>query len=213
MDRRTGWTRFAPLMVGMLVLLVFGWTSVASARRGGERADRESWRGERADREAEGEAREPQRAEKKAAGERLRGTASSVIGPEGGTLWVSYRGGRGGKDDVEVQFIVPKNALTEPQDISVTLTVDTEDLSYIMVTFTPSGLNFKLPAKLKIKLGKDLIEGIGYESMVGLHRSKRSDDDGELVEVVPLIIQPGDIYTEVQMNVPGFSRYSLGPGD
>ena len=46
--------------------------------------------------------------------------------------------------------------------------------------------------------------------MVGLHHSKKKDGDGELVEEMPLTIEPGRLGVEVRMHVPGFSRYSLG---
>ena len=183
------------------------------AAREAERAAKLAVREEqKAAREAERAAREAERAAKKAARELLRGTDSKLIGPEGGRLMVSYLGGRGGKDNVQVQFVVPRNALPAPEEISMTLEVDTQDMSYLKLTFTPSGLNFDIPALLKIRMGRDMAEGLGFQSMVGLHAKKRpklprgddddgddddgddddgdDDDDYEVDDEVPLVIDP-----------------------
>ena len=257
MNKLTGWTRFAPLMVGVVALLVLSWTPVASAGKAEDRVARiaarqeqmaarqaeraakiaareeqkaaraakwaeqiaaweaeqaalkAAWEAERVGREEQQAAKRAERAAKRVARDLLRGTDSKMIGPEGGTLMVSYRGGRGGKDNVRARFTVPRNALPAPVEISMTLEVDTQDLSYVKVIFGPSGLKFDIPAQLKVKLGRDVAKGIGYQSMVGLHHSKKPDDAGELVEEVPLTIEPGWLDVEVQMQVPGFSRYSL----
>ena len=268
MNNRLRWTRFAPLMIGVLTLLVLGWTPMASAGRAEDRAARIAAQEEQkaareaeraakiaareaeraakqaareaeqaareaeraakqAAREAEQAAREAERAAKKATRELLRGTDSQFIGPEGGRLMVRYLGGKGGKDNVQAKFIVPRNALAAPTEISMTLEVDTQDMSYVKLIFTPSGLKFDIPAILKIKLGKDMAELLGFQSMVGLHAKKRpkpvgggddddddgddddDDDDYEVDGEVPLTIEPEHYYVEVEMLVPGFSRYSL----
>ena len=233
MDKRRIWTQFGPLMVGILALLVFGLAPMASAgkaedraalraerkaaraalraerkaARAAEQAEEAQEQAEEAQEQAE-EAQEP--AGKPVASELIRGTTSAWIGSEGGSLKIHYKGGQGGQDDVRVQFIVPENALAVPKEITMALELDTQDLSHLTLIFAPSGLDFLVPAKLMIKMGKDVAKGLGYQSMVGLHISKDANTDGELVETVPLVITPSGKAIEVLMEVPGFSRYSLG---
>jgi len=83
-------------------------------------------------------------------------------------------------------------------------------LSSLTVAFAPAGLEFDIPAELKIKLGKEIAEELGYQSMIGLHQSTDPATNGELVEVIPLTIDPGRQWVEVWLEVSGFSRYSVG---
>lgn len=133
---------------------------------------------------------------------------SGSFGPEGGTLKVGDKLGPGGKDDVRVLFIVPEGSLSpEASPVFITMSLEvSEDLSQMTLNFGPSGTEFNPPAKLKIKLGKETAEALGFQSMIGLHFS------GDKVDEIPLRIEPGRKDVEVFLKVPGFSRYSLGGG-
>ena len=221
-DKRMGWKRFGVLMASVVFLLVIGWAPDASA---GWKAERGSWTANWEETKAAREAAweqwieswqealnewEENRAANIENYNMKRGTDSATIGPDGGMLMVSYRGGLGGKDNVRVQFTVPRNALAADAEISMTLELDTEDLSDLTVVFAPAGLEFDIPAELKIRLGKEIAEDLGYQSIVGLHISEDPNSNGDLEEIVPLTIDPGRRKIDVYLEVNGFSRYSLG---
>jgi len=140
----------------------------------------------------------PQGAAKQLAGASETLVASGVIGSKGGKLEVEDKGKRGGKDDLKVTFSVPGKALEK--DVKITMRVSGRYLSELMVAFEPSGLVFLKDAKLKIKLGKDLID-LDMKKMTGEHHY----EDGHSEEA-ELKIDRGNI----TVRIPGFSRYSLG---
>ena len=131
-------------------------------------------------------------------------SAKKKIGKRGGSLKVDLRNERGGQDDIKVKFTVPKDALEENEEISMTVTGTT--LSDLVIVFTPSGLIFREDARLDIKLGKDLVD-LELDELVVAH----TDVNGT-VTLFGLVVKEDD-EVEISIRVPGFSRYSLGGGE
>ena len=122
------------------------------------------------------------------------------IGKRGGRLEVEDRGGPGGKDDLKITFTVPRNALDDEEEI--TMRVYGRYLSELVVAFEPSGLVFLKDAKLKIHLGKDLID-LDLNDVKGEHHY----GDGSSEEADLKIARD-----DIEVKISGFSRYSLGRG-
>lgn len=132
-------------------------------------------------------------------------TQTKRIGPEGGTLKVGEKYGKGGRDDLMVFFHVPEGALDEKVEITMRLRGD--NLENLVLEFSPEGLRFNIPAQLRIKLGKDRVN-LPIESVVALHQN--ADGSVEQVEILR-IEEERDSYWII-VEVPGFSLYSLGGG-
>lgn len=135
---------------------------------------------------------------------------SERIGPDGGKLQVGTRAGKGGQDDIKAQLHVPELALNEPTELTMELQGNT--LSTITLVFGPS-LVFEQPARLNVFLGRDAVD-LDLDTVVALHVTGDGDGDGapDLIEEVPIRMARGIKGLEVQILVPGFSRYSLSNG-
>ncbi|MBT4501867.1 MAG: hypothetical protein HOC74_29315 [Gemmatimonadetes bacterium] len=174
-----------------------------AAKKGKKDKEDEEAEEDEEDEEAE-EDEEDEEAEddEKAEGEEK--SAKKKIGKRGGSLKVDLRNERGGQDDIKVKFTVPKDALEENEEISMTVTGTT--LSDLVIVFTPSGLIFREDARLDIKLGKDLVD-LELDELVVAH----TDVNGT-VTLFGLVVKEDD-EVEISIRVPGFSRYSLGGGE
>ncbi len=128
---------------------------------------------------------------------------SEVIGPRGDKLEVEDKGGRGGKDDLKVTFSVPKKALEK--EVEITMWVYGRTLSELVVAFEPSGLVFLKDAKLQIHLGKDLVD-LDLSHLEGTHHY----GDGSSEEAEIQVEKAGGGAYNVNVRIPGFSRYTLG---
>ena len=141
---------------------------------------------------------EPERAAKVAEGPKR--TGIKMVGQWGGIVYVYDNGEEGGQDDVQALFVVPWKALDEKVEISVSLQGDV--LSNLVVEFGPSGLEFKKPAYLWVKVGADKMDADGVRVM---HISK---DGSEEISTYLKKGRDGNYY--IVLKVPGFSRYSMG---
>ena len=131
----------------------------------------------------------------------FRDTQTKEIGPRGGKLMVGTKNGPGGKDDLLAQLKVPRKALDEKVDITMTLLYGAGEP--LVMEFEPGGLVFNKEAKLTIKVGKDLAEIV--QTLVAYHIY----DDGSYEEIRVDLTENKNHYKFVVM-VPGFSQYCLG---
>ena len=133
-------------------------------------------------------------------------TSSKLIGAAGDTLLVKDENGRGTKDNLRVVLKVPENALAA--DELITMTVYGETLSDLVVEFAPGGLEFLIPAKLKLILGSKLIDAPIDEAVHVRH----IHDDGTTENArVIFFTEKDNGRIRFKAEVPGFSRYSMGP--
>jgi hypothetical protein len=121
----------------------------------------------------------------------------------GGWLWVWVRNGL---DDIQVKFDVPRNALDRQEHIG--MRVHGETLSSLVVEFAPSGLSFNTPATLEIEVDKELVD-ISLDTIVITHY--HADGTTTIEESQVKVRWPGNV--EIVVDIPGFSRYSMGRGD
>ena len=128
---------------------------------------------------------------------------SAVIGPDGGTLEIRSEGEkRGSNDDVRVMFIVPEGSLTAP--VEIVMTVEGRFLSELKISFGPDGTSFDPPAKLRIHLGKDLLDLDPFD-ITATH------EHGDEEETVVVETSGRSVRNyRLELDVTGFSRYSLG---
>ena len=126
------------------------------------------------------------------------------IGPSGGILRVGSKMGVGGRDDIRATLRIPENALDET--LPLTMELQGSTLSDITLVFGPS-LDFNEPARLVIRLGRAAVD-LDQDTVIALHMSGA---DGT-VEEVPIRMATGVLGLELEIKVPGFSRYSLGGG-
>ena len=134
----------------------------------------------------------------------LQFTQTKEIDDDGGKLKVGTKNGKDGKDDLTAELRVPKNALDDEVDITMTLIYGEGEP--LVIAFEPGGLVFNKEAKLTIKVGKDLAEIV--QTLVAYHIY----DDGSVEEISVDLTERADHYKFVVM-VPGFSRYCLGDDD
>lgn len=183
----------------------------AKAAREAARVAREAEReAKRIERQAEREAKRIERQAKLEAKDLENRFDSKEIGPHGGSLRVGSLMGAGGQDNIRAVLKVPNGALAEPLELTMELQGST--LSTINIVFGPA-LVFDLPATLVIHLGRKAID-LDLDAVVALHVSDDLDGDGQpdLVEEVPIRMAHGVLGLELQIAVPGFSRYSMGGG-
>jgi hypothetical protein len=129
--------------------------------------------------------------------------AAATIGPAGGKLTVEdFRGGK--NSEITAEFIVPRGALRKNEEI--TMRVDGELLSQMVVAFTRDGVEFSPNASLKLVLGKELVD-LDSETLQLWHIS----NNGETVEpaMVGRVHMSGKRKITVIVGIPGFSRYAL----
>ena len=178
------------------------------AKKAAREAEKEA---AKADREAEREARKADREDDDAEQndedggtvvESSSATVSALIGPEGGKLQFVDRGDRGGHDDLTVKFIVPEGSLAEPT--LITMEVVGRTLSTLAIYCQPTGTGFDPPAKLQIRLGKDLVD-LPLGGLLVAH----TPSDGDTVPMEPDVEQRNSVF-KIEVEVLGFSRYSLG---
>lgn len=102
------------------------------------------------------------------------------------------------------RFNVRKGALEEP--VLITMTVYGESLSDMVVAFQPAGLEFLEMAVLRLALGGAKVDLPLYD----LH-AWHIYNDGTVEEVgFSILDEPNGILFKI--DVPGFSRYSMGGG-
>lgn len=147
---------------------------------------------------------EPERAAKKVKG--LKRTGSEKIGSKGGTIVVADPGKRGGKDDLQATFTVPKKALKKSVEITVNLYGD--NLEELVVEFGPSGLEFKNPSQLVIQVGKDKLGSLDKKEIED--QLQVYHIHGDESEEMSFKVKVGRDGVELIVKVPGFSRYSMG---
>ena len=135
-------------------------------------------------------------------------TVSRVIGPRGGRLAVRDREKRGHRDDLKVELRIPRKALSEKVEIS--MTVYGNLLSELVAAFEPGGLVFARDAVLLFDLGADRVD-IPLSEITAYH----VDDSGHAEEARIISIKTygrdGEDYERIaiRIEVPGFSRYGL----
>ena len=132
-------------------------------------------------------------------------TSSKLIGSAGDTLQVKDLNGRGTKDNLVVILKVPANALAT--DELITMTVHGETLSELVVEFAPAGLEFLTPAILKLRVGNKLVD----TALEDILRIDHIHDDGTIERArVPFSAVKDNGRVRIKVEVPGFSRYSMG---
>ena len=144
-------------------------------------------------------------------------TLTRAIGQWGGMLLVSTDGPFT-LDSRVVSFSVPPHAIPEEDpwggEVDITMSVSGSKLSEMVITFDPSGLFFLTSALLRIQT-QSYFNDVEPGDITIIHFL---DDDGDhiyeessekvIFEVV--VDESGTITIDVQ--VDGFSRYSLPPG-
>ena len=189
------------------------------------KADKSTREAEKAARKAE---KEQARAEKKAAkkaereqakadrkgenlelgdGETARETDTQTIGPAGGRLTVGYLFGEGAQDDLIAQLRVPKCALDEA--VEITMSIYEED-EHLVLEFQPGDLVFNKKARLFLKVGEDHV-GV-LETLMAWHESEDGSVDRIRIRKVRFLEdqEEGGKYYAIMLKAPGLSRYSLG---
>lgn len=121
-------------------------------------------------------------------------SATAVIGPEGGALQVGA-----------VRFTVPPGALDRP----VRIVMVVPGGRHARVQFAPSGLHFKVPARLSIGLGSAGISAQSASDMVGVY-FRGSPVGGQIdpLETFEVTLKNG----AAEFDVPHFSGYALAKG-
>lgn len=130
---------------------------------------------------------------------------AQVFGVEGGELEIEKTNGEGITDDLKVIFRTAEGALTE--DVLITMAVYGETMSDLVVAFGPSGLVFLVEAELDIRLGRERVD-MNLEELIVWH----IHDDG-LVEMATHRAKDWGDIVRIQVDVPGFSRFSMGGGE
>ncbi|MFH1568007.1 MAG: hypothetical protein ABIL09_08385 [Gemmatimonadota bacterium] len=131
-------------------------------------------------------------------------TVSGTIGPKGGRLQLVDTG-LGEDDELVAVLHIPARALTEPTDI--TMTVSGYWLKDVQIDFGPDGLTFLKDATLVVHIGKDRVD---VDVQSGLIKVIHTSDDGTVHEMTGTAVVGKTI--NLILKVPGFSVYSLGGG-
>ncbi len=132
-------------------------------------------------------------------------TVAAIFSPdENGDLSINEENGPSKKDDIGVKFSVRKGALEEP--VLITMRLYGEDLGDMVVAFQPAGLEFLEMAELYLAVGDERVDLPLYD----LH-AWHIYDDGAIKEVSFRIIDENNGIL-FKIDVPGFSRYSMGGG-
>jgi len=145
---------------------------------------------------------------------------SEIFGASATELEIKDKNGWGYKDDLKVKFSTRDGALDS--EVEITMTVYGNVLSEIVAAFQPGGLIFLRPATLELELGADLVD-LPLDNLQVWH----IHDDGTVEEAEILSIRgydeddeewveenlDGADFVNIEVVVPGFSRYSPGGGD
>lgn len=135
-------------------------------------------------------------------------SVTKVFDEDGGKFKIDEEGDENTDlDDLEIQFRIPDNALDG--DVEITMTVYGYTLETLVIAFEPAGLIFNIPAELEIEIGHDLCaaDEDEAEEMFGQHQYA----DGSVDEIDAELLKKNQEY-EFYLQVPGFSRYSMGGG-
>jgi hypothetical protein len=134
-------------------------------------------------------------------------STSAVIGEAGGLLQIEEDEALGTEGELEVRFVVKPGALENATPIHMGL--QGQGIPGLVIGFQPGGLSFGQPAFLMVKADRELIDA-------GLLKADGSIDvyhhhDNGFVETAFVVFAGfvDDTYVVV-VEVPGFSRYSLG---
>ena len=104
--------------------------------------------------------------------------------------------------EVDVEFCVEEGGVGE--DVVITMTVFGSTLDDLAIAFEPSGFQFLIPAVLKIDMKSD-DENLESSDIQAFHIYH----DGTSVEAEIIGLDADDDELEVEISVPGFSRYGL----
>ena len=104
--------------------------------------------------------------------------------------------------EVDVEFCVQEGGVGE--DVVITMTVFGSTLDDLAIAFEPSGFQFVIPAVLKIDMESE-DEDLESSDIQVFHIYQ----DGTTVEAEILDIDADDDELEVEISIPGFSRYGL----
>ena len=129
-------------------------------------------------------------------------TVQKWIGSKGGILVMEETSGEV-RDNLIVDFIVPKGALEESH--LITMTVHGDLLSELEVEFSPGGLEFLKDASLQVIIGYNRVD-VDTQTLKVLHMY----DDGTVEDAyLEVVKENGKLKLTIIAAVPGFSRYSL----
>lgn len=132
-------------------------------------------------------------------------TVSAIFSPdENGFLRIDEEMGPSPKDDIGIKFSVHKGAIEQP--VLITMTFYGDELSNMVVAFQPAGLEFLEMAELRLAVGDERVDLPLYD----LH-AWHIYNDGTVKEVGFSITDEGNGVL-FKIDVPGFSRYSMGGG-
>ena len=127
----------------------------------------------------------------------------------GGAIVVQEDMDNGGPhNDFRIALEVGRNQVAE--NVVITMTVYGSTLEDLVVGFDPGGFAFVKPAKLSITVGKERYTAIP-EGVTVQH--EYSDGTVEAITVTHLLVQKDGGRINIKLDVPGFSRYSMGGGE
>ncbi len=129
-------------------------------------------------------------------------TVSQIFSIWGDHFTVTDLNGAGVTDDLQVTFSVPARGLGSP--LLITMTVYGNTAQDLIMSFDPAGLLFLGAAELKVTLGDDRLD-IPLAQIEAYH----AYDDGTVVEATILSRADGDGFSEIRIEVPGFSYYGM----
>ena len=129
-------------------------------------------------------------------------TVCARVGPAGGILPVKVKNMHGRNDDIQAQLSIPERALAE--QVSIGMRVEGDAPENLVVHFSPGGLAFLTAAEMEIRLGVDLVDDIFEIGIVHEYA------DGTAEPGTILMAKEAGNTSKVFVEVPGFSRYSLG---
>ena len=125
-------------------------------------------------------------------------TVSQLFNAQSGNLVIND------DDGLKVTLSVPQNALAADEQITMTAYGNT--LSELVVAFEPGGLVFLIASQLEIRLDNELVD-LPLDGLQAWHIL----DDGTVEPAGIVFVDEENSKTYITLDVPGFSRYSLGP--
>ena len=128
---------------------------------------------------------------------------------KGGEIVVQENMNDGGPhNDFKIALQVGQKTVAE--DVVITMTVHGSTLEDLVVAFDPGGFEFLKPAKLIISVGKDRYTEIPEGVVV---RHEYGDSTVEDITLYKLLVQKDGGRITIKVDIPGFSRYSMGGGE
>lgn len=124
-------------------------------------------------------------------------TSSQLVGTQGGHFLINNGG-------LKVTFTVQENGLAA--DEQITMTVYGEMLSEVIVAFEPGGQVFLIDSQLELRLDNALVD-LPLDGLQAWH----IHDDGTVEPAGIVFVDDATAKTYITLDIPGFSRYSLGP--